>query len=47
MEDIPTPERIRDNWEHINNLKGAKAFGDSTSAIFSMASPPPKKESAK
>ncbi|MBU4582426.1 MAG: SDR family NAD(P)-dependent oxidoreductase [Proteobacteria bacterium] len=44
---IPTPEEIRDHWEKINSLDGAKEIGDANSAIISFMTPQaPKAESS-
>ena len=44
---IPTPEEIRDHWEKINSLEGAREIGDANSAIMSFMTPPaPKAEAA-
>lgn len=44
---IPTPEEIRDHWEKINSLDGAKEIGDANNAIISFMTPPaPKAEAA-
>ena len=37
---IPTPEEIRDHWEKINSLDGAREIGDANSAILSFLTPP-------
>jgi putative sterol carrier protein len=37
---IPTPEEIRDHWEKINSLEGAREIGDANSAIMSFMTPP-------
>jgi len=34
----PTVEQVRDQWDRINNLEGAKAIGDAVTAIFTLAS---------
>ena len=36
-EQPPTPEEIRDNWEKINSLEGARPIDDANSAIMSFA----------
>ncbi|HEX2695226.1 MAG TPA: SDR family NAD(P)-dependent oxidoreductase, partial [Acidobacteriota bacterium] len=44
---IPTPEEIRDHWEKINSLEGAREIGDANTAIISFMTPPaPKAESS-
>ena len=44
---IPTPEEIRDHWEKINSLEGAKEIGDANNAIISFMTPQaPKAEAA-
>jgi 3-hydroxy-3-methylglutaryl CoA synthase/NAD(P)-dependent dehydrogenase (short-subunit alcohol dehydrogenase family)/putative sterol carrier protein len=44
---IPTPEEIRDHWEKINSLDGAREIGDANTAIISFMTPPaPKAEAA-
>ncbi|MDP2840435.1 MAG: SDR family NAD(P)-dependent oxidoreductase, partial [Syntrophales bacterium] len=44
---IPTPEEIRDHWEKINSLDGAKEIGDANSAVISFMTPQaPKAESS-
>ena len=44
---IPTPEEIRDHWEMINSLDGAREIGDANTAVISFMTPPaPKAESA-
>jgi 3-hydroxy-3-methylglutaryl CoA synthase/NAD(P)-dependent dehydrogenase (short-subunit alcohol dehydrogenase family)/putative sterol carrier protein len=44
---IPTPEEIRDHWEKINSLEGAREIGDANTAIMSFMTPPaPKAEAA-
>jgi len=43
---IPTPEEIRDHWEKINSLEGAREIGDANSAVISFMTPlVPKAES--
>ncbi|MCX5837165.1 MAG: SDR family NAD(P)-dependent oxidoreductase [Deltaproteobacteria bacterium] len=37
---IPTPEEIRDHWEKINSLEGARKIDDANSAIMSFITPP-------
>jgi putative sterol carrier protein len=37
---VPTPEDIRDHWEEINSLEGAREIGDANSAIVSFMTPP-------
>ena len=37
---IPTPEEIRDHWEKINSLEGAREIGDAGNAIISFMMPP-------
>lgn len=39
-ENPPTVEDVRDQWDRINKLEGAKAVTDATTAVFSLASPP-------
>jgi putative sterol carrier protein len=44
---IPTPEEIRDHWDKINSLEGAREIGDANTAIMSFMTPPaPKAEAA-
>jgi len=44
---IPTPEEIRDHWEKINSLDGAREIGDANTAIISFMTPPaPKADSS-
>jgi len=44
---IPTPEEIRDHWEKINSLDGAKEIGDANAAIISFMTPQaPKADSS-
>ncbi|MCE5265574.1 MAG: SDR family NAD(P)-dependent oxidoreductase [Deltaproteobacteria bacterium] len=44
---IPTPEEIRDHWDRINSLEGAREIGDANTAIMSFMTPPaPKAEAA-
>ncbi|MCG6911280.1 MAG: SDR family NAD(P)-dependent oxidoreductase [Deltaproteobacteria bacterium] len=45
QDNIPTPEDIRDNWEAINSLKGAREMADANDAIFALIAPP-KEEAA-
>ena len=42
---IPTPEEIRDHWEKINSLDGAREIGDANTAIISFMTPPPRRRS--
>ena len=39
-ENPPTAELVRENWDRINTLEGAKAISDATAATFSLVSPP-------
>jgi len=39
-ENPPMVEDVRDRWDRINSLEGAKTISDATTAIFSLASPP-------
>jgi 3-hydroxy-3-methylglutaryl CoA synthase/NAD(P)-dependent dehydrogenase (short-subunit alcohol dehydrogenase family)/putative sterol carrier protein len=39
-EAIPTPEDIRDNWDKINGMEGAREIQDAPSAIMSFVIPP-------
>jgi 3-hydroxy-3-methylglutaryl CoA synthase/NAD(P)-dependent dehydrogenase (short-subunit alcohol dehydrogenase family)/putative sterol carrier protein len=39
-EKIPTPEEIRDQWEKINSLEGARPIGEANTAIMSFLTPP-------
>jgi len=32
----PTPEQIRENWERINSMEGAREFKEANSAIFAL-----------
>ena len=43
---IPTPEEIRDHWEKINSLEGAREIGDANTAIMSFMTPPAPKAEA-
>ncbi len=44
---IPTPEEIRDHWEKINSLEGAREIGDANTAIMTFMTPPaPQAETA-
>ncbi|NOY70718.1 MAG: SDR family NAD(P)-dependent oxidoreductase [Deltaproteobacteria bacterium] len=44
VENPPTVEQISENFEKINDMDGAKEYDDTNSAIFSLVSPPEKKE---
>ena len=44
---MPTPEDIRDNWDKINSLEGAREIQDATSAIISFVTPPSTETAAK
>jgi putative sterol carrier protein len=37
---VPTPEDIRDNWDKINNMAGAKYYGELNAAIMTFLMPP-------
>ena len=37
-ENPPTVEQVRDQWDRLNNLEGAKAIGDAVTATFSLVS---------
>ncbi len=37
---VPTPEDIRDNWEKVNSMAGAKNYPDLNSAIMTFLMPP-------
>jgi NAD(P)-dependent dehydrogenase (short-subunit alcohol dehydrogenase family)/putative sterol carrier protein len=39
-QNIPTPESIRDNWDAINSLEGAREMADANDAIFALIAPP-------
>lgn len=36
---VPTPEEIRDHWDRIDSLEGAKTIDDANSAIISFLTP--------
>jgi 3-hydroxy-3-methylglutaryl CoA synthase/NAD(P)-dependent dehydrogenase (short-subunit alcohol dehydrogenase family)/putative sterol carrier protein len=40
LENLPTPEMIRDNMDAINSLDGATEMADANAAIFALISPP-------
>jgi hypothetical protein len=40
QDNMPTPETIRDNWEAVNSLDGARQMEDANAAIFALISPP-------
>ncbi|MBW2611219.1 MAG: SDR family NAD(P)-dependent oxidoreductase [Deltaproteobacteria bacterium] len=40
QDNIPTPESVRDNWDAINSLEGAKEMADANEAIFALIAPP-------
>ncbi len=46
-ENPPTPEIIRDNWDTINAMGGAKEIGDANMAIMDLMTPPAPAASAK
>jgi len=37
---VPTPEMIRDNWDKINSLEGAKPYTELNMAVMDFLSPP-------
>jgi putative sterol carrier protein len=37
---VPTPEDIRDNWEKINSMAGAKYYAELNAAIMTFLMPP-------
>ena len=37
---VPTPEMIRDNWEKINSMDGAKPYTELNMAIMDFLTPP-------
>ena len=45
-EEPSTPEEIRDNWEKINSMEGAKEMPDLTSALMDLLTPPGPKTDA-
>lgn len=40
LENLPTPEMIRENMDAINSLEGATEMADANAAIFALISPP-------
>ena len=46
LDNLPTPEMIRENMDAINSLEGAREMADANAAIFALISPPAETEHA-
>ncbi|MBW2514844.1 MAG: SDR family NAD(P)-dependent oxidoreductase [Deltaproteobacteria bacterium] len=47
LENLPTPEMIRENMDAINSLENAREMADANDAIFALISPPADTEGEK
>ena len=47
LENLPTPEMIRENMDAINSLENAREMADANDAIFALISPPADTETEK
>ncbi len=46
LDNLPTPEMIRENMDAINSLEGAREMADANAAIFALIAPPAETEHA-